>query len=70
MTRTLTVTIASLLAGPALAHPGHLTEAAGHDHWIAGAAVGAAIVVGLWGFLKGRAKKSASTETSKEEPRA
>ena len=33
------------------AHLGHLGDLAGHDHWAAGAAIGAAIAVGVWGWL-------------------
>lgn len=36
------------LAGPAAAHPGHLAQAAGHAHWVAGAAIAVAIGLGLW----------------------
>jgi hypothetical protein len=39
---------------PALAHLGHVGDLAGHDHWVAGAAAGAAVAVGVWGWLKGR----------------
>lgn len=48
------------LASPAFAHPGHLEVLAGHDHWVAGAAIGLAIAVGIWGALKG--KKDPETE--------
>lgn len=44
--------------GPALAHVGHLGDIGGHDHWVAGAAIGAAVVIGLYGALKGRRKAS------------
>lgn len=44
------------LPGAAYAHIGHLGELAGHDHWIAGVAVGAAAAVTLWGLLKGKAQ--------------
>lgn len=47
---------------PAAAHPGHLAGLAGHDHWVAGAAIGAAVAVGVWGALKGRRKKGAATQ--------
>lgn len=40
-------------AVPATAHPGHLIEVAGHDHWLAGVAIGAAAGVAIWGWLKG-----------------
>lgn len=49
-----------------LAHPGHLTDLAGHDHWVAGAAIGAAVLAGLWGVLKGR-KTDAKAETDAED---
>jgi len=42
------------VAMPALAHTGHLVDVAGHDHWLAGAAIGTAIAIALWGALKGR----------------
>lgn len=45
--------VAILAATPAAAHPGHIADALGHDHWVAGAAVGIAILLGLWGALKG-----------------
>ncbi len=48
----------------AVAHPGHLADVAGHDHWVAGAAIGAAILIGLIGALKG--KKDA--EKAEAEP--
>jgi len=43
----------TLAAGPAAAHAGHIADVAGHDHWVAGAAIGIAIAIGLWGALKG-----------------
>ena len=55
----------SLLPAPALAHPGHLASLAGHDHWVAGAAVGAAVAVGVWGWMKGR-KGAAKPEAEPE----
>jgi len=39
-------------ARPAAAHPGPVAEVAGHDHWIAGAAIGAAIAVGVWALVR------------------
>ena len=45
-------------AEPAFAHPGHLVDVAGHNHWVAGAAIGAAIAMGIWGALKGGRKDS------------
>lgn len=57
---------AVLTAGPALADPGHLTNVAGHAHWLGAAALGAAIAIALWAGLKGRKKDAA--ETDAEDP--
>lgn len=43
-----------LVPGTAVAHPGHLAAAGGHDHWIALGAIGLAAGLGLWGILKDR----------------
>jgi hypothetical protein len=45
-----------VLGSMAQAHVGHLADAAGHDHWAAGAAIGIAIAIGLAGKLRERAK--------------
>ncbi len=50
----------------AMAHPGHWGELAGHDHWVAGAAIGLAGLTALWGALKGKKAKEEASE--KEEP--
>ncbi|WP_424972011.1 DUF6732 family protein [Dinoroseobacter sp. S76] len=57
----------ALSAGPLWAHPGHLSGLAGHDHWVAGAAIGLAIALGIYGALKGRKSEGASEETESEE---
>ena len=63
--------ILCLMTGTAAkAHPGHMAEVAGHGHWLAAAALGAAIAIGLWAGLKGRtqaAKAQAEDETADEE---
>lgn len=46
----------------ASAHAGHLIEAAGHDHLLAGAAIGIAIAIGVAGALKGAAKREDEAE--------
>ena len=62
MPRTiLSTAAAAALAGPAGAHVGHLGQAAGHDHWVAGTAIGAAVAAGLWAAWKGR-QAGAGTE--------
>ncbi|MCA0918941.1 DUF6732 family protein [Pseudooceanicola nanhaiensis] len=58
---------APLIAGPAAAHTGHLAEAAGHDHWLGAAALGAAIAIGLWQALKHRDKKREAAEEAAED---
>ena len=64
-----------LFASPAAAHVGHLGGAAGHDHWIAGIAIGAAAGLAIWGALKGRKDATpeeepelTEEETGQEEP--
>lgn len=61
--------IASQLPGAAFAHAGHLGALAGHDHVIAGVAVGAAVGIAVWGWLKGKTESEGSddTEPSGEE---
>ncbi|MDG1863225.1 MAG: hypothetical protein P8J02_08500 [Yoonia sp.] len=60
----------SVLAQSAAAHPGHLVDVAGHDHWVAGAAIGIAILVGLWGALKGDKEAEEDIEEDMEEEAA
>ena len=63
--------VPGLLAGPALADPGHIGLLNGHDHWVAGIAVGAAIGVSIWGALKERrkaGKKKAKAAKGKQKP--
>lgn len=52
-----------LSTSAAQAHVGHLGEFAGHDHWVAGAAIGAAISLAGWQLLKGD-----KTEDKEEAP--
>ena len=54
MTLALTMT-----AGAAQAHPGHLADLAGHDHWVAGAAIAIAILTGIYGAMKGKTEAEA-----------
>ncbi|QEE34419.1 hypothetical protein FTO60_01065 [Octadecabacter sp. SW4] len=64
--RTTLTLIAMLFATSAAADPGHIADVAGHNHWVAGAAVGVAVLVGLWGALKGRGGKETSADTEDE----
>ncbi|TNE68009.1 DUF6732 family protein [Celeribacter ethanolicus] len=66
MTRSLAL-IFTLLATPALAHPGHLGEMAGHNHWLAGAAIGAAIAIAIWGAIKGKKEDEAEAADAEVE---
>lgn len=68
MGRSLAVMLAVMVPGVGLAHPGHLTDVAGHDHWIAGAAIGTAVVLGLWAGLRARkGKRSEGSDASAAE---
>lgn len=62
-------TLAALwLALPTMAsaHLGHFGALAGHDHWVAGAAIGAAAVVAAWGILGGRKGGKAREDAAAE----
>lgn len=61
--RYILMMLGTLAAGPASAHVGHLGGFGGHDHWVAGAAIGLAAGIALWGKLKGAKDKQADTET-------
>ena len=56
-----------VLPGTATAHVGHLGELAGHDHWVAGAAIGVAAAITLWGALKGRKTGDTPEEEAEEK---
>ncbi len=63
---TLLAFVPALVPMPALAHVGHLGDLAGHDHWIAGAAIGAAVLAGLWGAWAGKGEPE--PEASEPDP--
>ena len=65
--RTLLTLTFGLMATSATAHPGHLIELAGHDHWAAGVAIGLAGLAGLWGVIKGGKKEEASDDEPEAE---
>lgn len=69
MTRALTLLL-PFFATPALAHPGHIAEAAGHNHWIAGVLIGAAIATAVWGALKGKKEEATEAEADAEPQEA
>lgn len=57
-----------LSAGAAAADPGHIAAVAGHDHWLAGVAIGIAVVLGLRGAIWG--KDADASDTEEEAPDA
>lgn len=61
--RSLIVLI--FMAQPAIAHPGHIVDVAGHDHVLAGILIGIAVLGGLLAGLKGG--KEADEDASEEE---
>ena len=67
MTRMFITFTLLLSASPALAHVGHLGQFAGHDHWVAGAALGAALAVSVWGALKGKKAEEEADADSNED---
>lgn len=56
----------ALLPTCALAHIGHIADAAGHDHWVAGAAIGIAIAVGIAKVVKDKNSKANEPEEDAE----
>ncbi len=64
--RISVILAAVLAAGSAQADPGHLVDVAGHGHWIALGAMGAAIAAGIWGALKGEREDEA--DEADDEP--
>ena len=54
------------LSTPALAHPGHLAEQAGHSHWIALAATAAAFFVVAVGIARGLSRRRLAGKTQAE----
>lgn len=65
--RLLLTSILVTTGSAAAAHPGHWAEAAGHDHWAAGIAIGLAGLAALWGAAKGKKEKE-NVEEAEEEP--
>ena len=57
-----------LFAEPANAHVGHWADVAGHDHWVAAGALGAAAAAALWGWCKGKKNETEAEEADAVEP--
>ncbi|WP_417268960.1 DUF6732 family protein [Celeribacter sp.] len=70
MTRVLAFFFA-LIAAPSFAHPGHIVDAAGHDHWIAGIALGVAAGIAIWGAVTSiKGNKAKAEDASDAEGQA
>lgn len=64
--KSLSIPVLVLSATSAAADPGHLAEVAGHSHWIAVAALGAAAAVAIAIAIAGRKRGSEEAEQSDE----
>ena len=62
---TILITAAVLAPVPAMAHPGHLGELAGHSHWLALGALAAAVAIAA---VVAKATGKAKEEADDEEP--
>lgn len=62
----LVSTAAVGLPTAASAHIGHIGTLAGHDHWVAGAAIGAAVAVTIWGAMAGKKSRTAEQDDDPE----
>lgn len=58
---------AMFAASGAQAHVGHFGDLAGHDHWVAAGAIGAAIALAGWNILKGKKDQDAEVEGEADE---
>ena len=62
------VLLASMfVAGTAQAHVGHFGDLAGHAHWVAAGAIGAASALAGWNILKGKKDKEAEVDAEAED---
>lgn len=65
------LTLLLMVAGSAVqAHPGHLADLAGHDHWVAGAAIGIAGLIAIIGAVKGKKSEDRDDEDAVSEEEA
>ena len=55
-----------LMASSANAHVGHFGEMLGHDHWVAGGAIGVAIALAGLNIIRGKKDKEAEAEVEAE----
>jgi hypothetical protein len=55
---------ATLSAVPALAHPGHLEEVAGHTHWLALGALSFAALIAAAGLVRTLRRRNGTADRS------
>lgn len=60
----------ALSAGSAAAHPGHVADLAGHDHWALGLGLGAIAGAAVIAWLKGGRRDEEPEAADPEEPDA
>ncbi len=65
--KTVIATLATLLATPALADPGHFAASHGHSHWLAAGALALAAVIGAVALWKGRKAKKTTKKISERK---
>ncbi len=65
--RRIIFTLPFIAATPAFAHAGHIGEIAGHSHWLAAGAMGAAALIALWRAVKAAQEAETETEITPEE---
>ena len=66
--KTLISVMLVMMAAPAFAHPTHIIEVAGHNHWLGLAAIAAAAAVALWQAKKSKGQEAAEEDETEEEP--
>ena len=66
--KTLISVMLVMMAAPAFAHPTHIIEVAGHNHWLGLAAIAAAAAVALWQAKKGKEQEASEEDETEEEP--
>lgn len=64
------IPLGALLPLPALAHPGHVEEQAGHSHWLALAAIGVAAGIAVWQVARKRRARVEEARRARHEPQA
>lgn len=64
--RLILTCLLTIWGGQALAHVGHIADVAGHGHWVGAAAIGLAVLAGLYGKRKGEDAVEAEEEDDAE----